>query len=420
MLLIGVAIILALTFTPYALISRARKAVAAYTHINVDTPELGDSQAPSIVSTPTPQPAPAPAFDVVRWYTDRGDDPARHGVLVEPCSGGGAALAVDNPDVGFNPASLVKLSTSLTALSKLGKDYRFETKIYLDGTVDKTGTLHGRLVVSGFDPTFGDFNAALISKKLSERGVKKFSEEMVVTKDFTFNFSGKPDESADRLAKALKLTPKTYTIGDAPQGEPAFSVQSYPLNDILLYMNAHSSNFVAERLGAMLGGPEGVRAFLVNEVKLPPEQVYLSTTSGLEINRLTPRGLLAIVRALDAEAQRQGLQLADIMAVASDDYGTLRRRMVGTPLEGAVVAKTGTLVHDDGGMASLGGVVYTHRIGKVCFVVLNQGSSVAENRQITDQLLTEIILSQDAPAPIPKPEKPRHMLESTDLEVLEQ
>jgi D-alanyl-D-alanine carboxypeptidase/D-alanyl-D-alanine-endopeptidase (penicillin-binding protein 4) len=416
MLLIGVAIITALTFTPYALLSRARTAVAAYAHINADSVSLGDS--PVAVSTPTP--APTPSFDVVRWYTERGDDPARHGVLVEPCGGGGASLAEDNPDVGFNPASLVKLSTSLTALTKLGKDYRFETKVYLDGNVDKSGTLRGRLVVAGFDPTFGDFNAALISKKLAERGVKKFDEEMVVTPDFVFNFSGKPDESAERLAKALKLTPKTYTIGDAPQGEPAFSVQSYPLSDILLYMNAHSSNFVAERLGALVGGPEGVRSFLINEVKLPPEQVYLSTTSGLEINRLTPRGLLAVVRALDAEAQRQGLQLADIMAVASDDYGTLRRRMVGTPLEGAVVAKTGTLVHDDGGMASLGGVVYTQRLGKVCFVLLNQGSSVAENRQITDQLLTEIILSQDAPAPIPKPEKPRHMLESTDLEVLEQ
>ena len=417
MLLIGVAIIAALTFTPYALLSRARTAVAAYAHINADSVSLGDS--PVAVSTPTP--VPTPSFDVVRWYTDRGDDPARHGILVEPCgSGGGASLAEDNPDVGFNPASLVKLSTSLTALNKLGKDYRFETKVYLDGDVDKSGTLRGRLVIVGFDPTFGDFNAALISKKLAERGVKKFDEEMVVTPEFVFNFSGKPDESAERLAKALKLTPKTYTIGDEPQGEPAFSVQSYPLSDILLYMNAHSSNFVAERLGALVGGPEGVRSFLINEVKLPPEQVYLSTTSGLEINRLTPRGLLAVVRALDAEAQRQGLQLADIMAVASDDYGTLRRRMVGTPLEGAVVAKTGTLVHDDGGMASLGGVVYTQRLGKVCFVVLNQGSSVAENRQITDQLLTEIILSQDAPAPIPKPEKPRHMLESTDLEVLEQ
>src|SRR3712207_802206 len=64
------------------------------------------------------------------------------------------------------------------------------------------------------------------------------------------------------------------------------------------------------------------------------------------------------------------------MPVASDDYGTLRRRLVGTPLESAVVGKTGTLVHDDGGMASLGGVVYTQRAGKVCFVMLSQGSGV--------------------------------------------
>src|ERR1700754_1997763 len=133
MLLIGVAIILALTFTPYALVMRARKAVAAYAHLN--------SEAPAAVAISTPTPPLAPAFDVVRWYTERGDDPARHGVLVEPCSGGGVALAEDNPDVGFNPASLVKLSTSLAALKKLGKDYRVETKVYLDGSVDKTGTL---------------------------------------------------------------------------------------------------------------------------------------------------------------------------------------------------------------------------------------------------------------------------------------
>ena len=35
-------------------------------------------------------------------------------------------------------------------------------------------------------------------------------------------------------------------------------------------------------------------------------------------------------------------------------------------------------------------------------------------------LLSEIILSQDTPAPIPKPDKPRHMLESSDLQVTEE
>ncbi|MDT7780547.1 MAG: hypothetical protein QOC99_3059 [Acidobacteriota bacterium] len=414
MLSIGVAIILALTFTPYALLSRAQKAVTAYIHVN---------HAPSLPQIVAPTPTPLPAFDVVRWYTDRGDDPARHGLLVQSFDGS-VTLAEHSADLGFNPASLVKLTTSLTALRRLGKDFRFETKIFIDGTVDKSGELRGRLLVAGSDPTFGDFNAALISKKLAERGIRKFEGELVVTPDFVFNFTDKPDESATRLAKVLKFNPKTFTIGDSNSsgtaaGEPAFSILSYPLHDILLYMNAHSSNFVAERLGALLGGPEGVRAFLVEELKLPPEQVTLATTSGLEVNRLTPRGLVAVIRALDEEVRRQGLELVDIMAVASDDYGTLRRRMVGTPLEGAVVGKTGTLVHDDGGMASLGGIIYTQKYGKVCFVVLNQGSGVAESRQLTDQLLSEIILSQDTPAPIPKPEKPRHQLESTDLEVLE-
>jgi D-alanyl-D-alanine carboxypeptidase/D-alanyl-D-alanine-endopeptidase (penicillin-binding protein 4) len=410
LLTIGIAIILALTFTPYALISRARKAVAAYVHVDQTTVLPEPAQ---------PTATPLPAFDVARWYTDRGDDPARHGVFVQSFDGS-VTLAEHSADVGFNPASLVKLSTSLVALRRLGKDFRFETKIFIDGTIDKSGLLHGRLLVAGSDPTFGDFHAALVAKKLAERGVKKFDGELVVNPDFVFNFSGKPDESAERLAKVMKFTPKTFTVGDAAAaGEPAFSVLSYPLRDILLYMNAHSSNFVAERLGALLGGPEGVRGFLVEELKLPPEQVTLATTSGLEVNRLTPRGLVSIIRALDEEARRQGLELADIMAVASDDYGTLRRRMVGTPLEGAVVGKTGTLVHDDGGMASLGGIIYTQKFGKVCFVMLNQGSGVAESRQTTDQLLSEIILSQDTPAPIPKPEKPRHQLESTDLEVIE-
>ena len=406
---IGAAVIIALTFTPYALVQNARKAVTTYIHVPVNSVPAS--------AVPAPTPAAAPAFDVAGWYTSRGDDPARHALLVQSFDGR-VTFAEYNADVPYNPASLVKLTTSLVALNKLGRNYRFETKFFIDGTVDKSGVLKGRLVVAGNDPTFGDFNATLAAKKLAERGVKKFEGELAVTPDFVFNFTDKPEESAQRLAKVLKLTPKTYAVADAPAGEPAFAVLSYPLSDILLYQNAHSSNFVAERLGALVGGPEGVRAFLIEQVKLPPEQVQLSTTSGLEVNRLTARGLVAVIRALDAEARRQGLELADIMAVASDDYGTLRRRMVGTPLEGAVVAKTGTLVHDDGGMASLGGVIYTQKYGRLCFVVFNQGSEVANARQQTDQLLSEITLTQDAPAPIPRGEKPRHQLESTDLEVI--
>jgi serine-type D-Ala-D-Ala carboxypeptidase/endopeptidase (penicillin-binding protein 4) len=410
MLAVGLLVVLALTFTPYALLNRARNAVAAAIR-------LREAPAPSEVAPPPP-PA-TPPFDVAGWYASRNEDPGRHAVLVQSFDGR-QTFAEHNADASLNPASLVKLATSLVALRRLGKDYRFETRVFVEGEPDKSGALKGRLVVAGGDPTFGDVSAVLIAKKLEERGIKKIPEEIAVTPDFTFNFSGKPEESAERLAKVMKMTPKKYGVGDAPTAAPAFVVHSYPLSEILLYMNAHSSNFVAERLGALVGGPEGVRAFLVNELKLPAEQVTLATASGLEVNRLTPRGLIAVIRALDEEATRQGLKIEDIMAVASDDYGTLRRRMVGTPLEGAVVGKTGTLVHDDGGMASLGGVIYTQRAGKLCFVVLNQGSDVALNRALTDEVLVEVVLSRDLPAQIPRPEKPRHMLERHDLEITEE
>jgi D-alanyl-D-alanine carboxypeptidase/D-alanyl-D-alanine-endopeptidase (penicillin-binding protein 4) len=409
-LFVGLLVIVALTFTPYALISRARMAVTATLRPAPQSPALREiAQA---------QPTPPP-FDVRSWYEERGADPSRHGVLIESLDAK-QTFASHNAEQTFNPASLVKLTTTLSVLRRLGKDFRFETRIFIEGTTDKAGVLKGKLIVAGGDPTFGDVAAALIARKLEERGVKRVPDELVVTGDFSYNYSEKPDDSASRLAKALKLTPKTLSIGEAPAGTPAFVLQSYPLREILLYMNAHSSNFVAERLGALVGGPEGVREFLVRELHIPPDEVMLSTASGLEVNRLTPRGLVAVIRALDEEASRQGLKLEDIMAVASDDRGTLRRRLVGTPLESAVIGKTGTLVHDDGGMSSLGGIVYTQHAGKVCFVMLNQGSSIAESKQMTDQLLVQVILSKDLPAPIPMPEKPRNMLERSELIIVEE
>jgi D-alanyl-D-alanine carboxypeptidase len=82
-----------------------------------------------------------------------------------------------------------------------------------------------------------------------------------------------------------------------------------------------------------------------------------------------------------------------------------------------VVGKTGTLVHDDGGMASLGGVVYTQKHGEVCFVFFNIGSGVALSRQSTDQLLAEVVLSADAPVPAQTPLAPRRQLDGSTLEI---
>ena len=139
--------------------------------------------------------------------------------------------------------------------------------------------------------------------------------------------------------------------------------------------------------------------------------------SGREHNRLTPRGLLVVIRALVEEAARQKLEPEAIMPVASDDSGTLRRRLAGTGLEGAVVGKTGTLTAEvDGGMASLAGIVYTKDAGQVVFVILDQGNHIWEHRQLEDQLLAEVVNSLALPRAIASP-TPRQLLSASALRI---
>ena len=355
-----------------------------------------------------------PSFDAASWYASRGESPETHGVLIETLDGK-RLLASLNAEATFNPASLLKLATSLVALKKLGANYRFQTRVFLEGDTDRKGASQGKLYVSSSDPTFGDAGASLIAKELKARGVDRLSE-VIVSPEFCFNFDNSAEESADRLAKALKLGNPRTSVADEVSGQLILTVNSNPLSDILLYMNARSSNFMAEKVGALIGGAGGVQQFLVDELKLPANEVMIATVSGREHNRLSPRDLLTVIRALIEEAKRQGLELSDIMAVASDDAGTLRRRLAGTGLEGAVVAKTGTLTHEvDGGMASLAGIVYTQDQGIIIFAIMDQGNRIWDNRQMEDQLLAEVVNSQARPQTVASP-TPRRLLPAANVE----
>lgn len=407
MLAVGLVIISTLTIIPHFIKARVILDNAATL--------VAPTDDASATATTAPQPATsAPLFDAAAWYQEREEAPETHGVLIESLDGERTYASL-NADVTFNPASLVKLATSLLALKRLGAGYRFQTQVMLEGgSSSKGASKEGRLYVRGNDPTFGDAGAALISKELKARGIERLSD-ITVSPEFCFNFSNSPEESAGRLAKALKLgNPKTAVAEDAG-GQPLVTINSNPLSEMLLYMNARSSNFMAEKIGALVGGAPGVRQFLVDELKLPADYLTISTVSGREHNQMTPRELLTVIRALVEEARRQGLEPADIMPVASDDAGTLRRRLAGTGLEGAVVAKTGTLTAEvDGGMASLAGIVFTQDQGPVVFAIMDQGNRIWDNRQLEDQLLTDIITRHARPQVITGP-TPRRLLPSTSV-----
>lgn len=406
MLIIGIVIILALSLIPYSL---ARSEIAQL--VSVLNPAQNEASAPPAAVVAS---SAEPHFDVAMWYAERGEQPETHGVLIENLAGD-RLFASHNVDETFNPASLIKLATSLVALRRLGADYRFQIRLYADGEIDRTGTLRGRLYVAGSDPTFGDIGAHLIAKELESRGIKRVSDGLIVSPDFCFNFSESAKESAARLSKALGLKEAQTEVSDQTAGRYLFSFKSYALRDLLLYMNARSSNFVAERIGALIGGPAGVEQFLTQELHLPPGEVTIERVSGREHNRMTARGVVVVIRALVEETRRLGLEPTDIMPVASDDAGTLRRRLAGTGLEGAVVGKTGTLTSEvDGGMSSLAGLVYTQDAGILLFAILDQGNRISDHRQMEDQLLADAIKAQATPLPVGPP-APRTLLPSSDL-----
>lgn len=406
MLALGLLAIATLALIPYSLTQSLERRGPASSTVS----------AISTVANPAKSRAVEPIFDAAVWYAARNEAPETHGVLIESLDHE-KLFASHNADEVFNPASLIKLATSLVALKKLGADYRFRTQVYMDGKLEPDGTFRGLLYFIGNDPTFGDVAAGMIAAEFRERGIQKLQGGIMVSPDFCFNFSESAEDSAGRLGRALRLGDVTAGVAGSPSGTRLFAFDSYPLRNVLLYMNARSSNFIAEKIGVVVGGAGGVRQFLVDELQLPASEVTIARVSGREHNRMTPRGLLAVIRALVEETGRQGLRPEDIMPVASDDTGTLRRRLAGTGLEGAVVGKTGTLTSEvDGGMASLAGVVYTYDKGMIVFAILDQGNRIWDNRQMEDQLLSEVINSQASPLAIASIER-RQLLPSSGLRI---
>jgi serine-type D-Ala-D-Ala carboxypeptidase/endopeptidase (penicillin-binding protein 4) len=169
------------------------------------------------------------------------------------------------------------------------------------------------------------------------------------------------------------------TVMTAPVGARLVDeIRSPPLAEIVRDMNKFSDNLIAETLLKQLGvremdrtpaggiggrGEAVLRAFLsrcgVGRPALAP-----ADGSGLSRqNLVSPRNLVRLLAAMDRHPARAAF--FDSLPVAGVD-GTLRRRMVGTPAQGAVRAKTGTLTH----VTALSGIVTTRSGERLAFSIL--------------------------------------------------
>lgn len=345
--------------------------------------------------------APLPALaDYLNIIQARGQSLEDQGVLIESLENG-RLVAQHNADVTFNPASVMKLATSLVALDRLGPDYRYRTNVLADGIIDPaTRTLEGDLVVEGgADPMFSLYDAQEVANQIARLGVSRVRGALRIAGQFYYFANGyrsnlSTQTSANKLRAAIQgagIRIEGETIFGAKAGTLLLSHYSAPLVSLLIYQNAHSSNAVAEVVGASLGGPVAVQDYLVRKLGLSESEIFVGRTSGLDFNRITPRASLKVLRALFKILSDHSLKPEDVMAVAGVDSGTMRTRLDREDLRGAVIAKTGTLVSIDNGVSTLVGIAYTRASGPLLFAVFNSGGSVHAYRRLQDQFIEQLI-----------------------------
>ncbi len=302
-------------------------------------------------------------------------------------------------ELELNGASTIKLMTALAVLKRLGPDYRFSTQIVYAGTVNpQTGTLHGDLYFRGNDPTLTRAGIQQLTNSLRQAGIQRVEGNIYVEPQFCLN--RKSSAAARRSLSAILNPPiqfhrrqrkqqqqqqqQTTTLlpfsGTVKVQSPPTSVttavtaavDSTPLRQILKSMLTSSDNYMAERLGHVVGSAKGLSRIMQHEYGLS-KKLRLATTSGLGINRVTASDLEKVIRALVEELARHKLTPDAIMAVGGSE-GTLRRRF--DDCEGSVIAKTGTLIQTDRGASALAGILRTVNGGTHYFVILHQRGSV--------------------------------------------
>lgn len=326
----------------------------------------------------------------------RGFNLESQGLLIESLDGR-KTYAELNSNVGFNPASVIKVATSFAALSKFGPEYHFETNFYADGTIDKkTRTLKGDLVLQTTgDPVLTSIDVSRLARDVVRAGIGRVTGNLIVTGPFTYGMFYSTDKATKGIAQVLRRSGVRFAEAvsrGTPHGTKIAGHASSSLRDILFYQNAHSVNQIAERLGEAVGGTKGVEQFLIRDLGIPANDITISHTSGLDYNRITPRATIQLFRELVFWLNLNNLRPDDVLPVAGVDAGTLARRFTGEEYRGAIIGKTGTLPGTDGGVSALAGIAYTRDRGPVLFAIFNTKGSVATYRKLQDSFLKGFIV----------------------------
>jgi len=195
-------------------------------------------------------------------------------IYVEDVDSGEAVLRWRDEETR-NPASTIKLLTTLAALDILGPAYRWETEVYANGSI--TGdTLDGDLLIKGFgDPFLVTERVWQLLRNIRNRGIREIKGDLLID-DSYFDvgdydpaaFDRQPLRAYNVAPNALLMNFKVVRYWFEPDEEAgAVSVRLDPQLDNLQVEN---------RLGLRAGSCRGYQRGITITANGPVDQVTFS------------------------------------------------------------------------------------------------------------------------------------------------
>ena len=133
------------------------------------------------------------------------------------------------------------------------------------------------------------------------------------------------------------------------KGKPGvyeFIVKSAPIRNYLKMMNIWSINPYAEEIFFSLGGKPAFQAFMQAKLGFGSKVSDVNTGSGVNMHgdkrndsMVSCSTVVSMIRLMDQDLEKKGLDLADVLSVPGNDGGTW------TDASKTLVVKTGTLNH---------------------------------------------------------------------------
>lgn len=143
-----------------------------------------------------------------------------------------------NAQKSMNPASVMKLVTTYTALEMLTPAYRWKTEVYRNGEI-KHGVLHGDLIVKGYgDPDFQPHHFWQLLMQLQQLGVHKINGDLLIDKSY---FTPQANNAVfdDEVWRAYNAAPSAFLVGGRKTslqfqvlGNQVYVQQEFPLPEV--------------------------------------------------------------------------------------------------------------------------------------------------------------------------------------------